>query len=571
MRNKVNKMAKTLQARYHDTEVAKLYSEDSGKWWRSIKLLAGMECSDSSILTLANNLTGGDLHDLAEMANDYFVSVSQGLNRLTPSRPSTDFNIPDKYIISVSEVQDKLLKINTKKAVGPDYLPNWVLKDFADILAGPVASIFNASLSQATVPGIWKSADVIPLPKVKPPTQVEKHLRPIALTPILAKMLEGFVCKWMEDLCPENDDPLQFGCVKGTSTTHCLIELLHIWCTQTDTPDYYVRILLVDFSRAFDHIDHTILLDKWSDSEVPPFLIRWKHDFLCERRQRVRIGSYVSKWKSPDGGTPQGTKSGPRDFKKMVKDMRAPLPLYKYVDDTTLSEVCKRHVPSSKLQESADDIVSWCVENKMIINEKKTKEMIINFAKKPSTIPDLLINDQVIERVSSTKLLGVTISKTLSWEEHINNITGKASQRLYFLRLLKRANVNMDSLLRIYCSLIRPTVEYACQLWHGGLTGEQSDTVEAIQIRALAIIMPDAAYDLALQIAELPTLADRRRDICRKLFIEMQSPSHKLHHLLPSERDNRERLRSEAKYPKPKVHTKRAKSCFVNWCLFNLQ
>ena len=131
--------------------------------------------------------------------------------------------------------------------------------------------------------------------------------------------------------------------------------------------------------------------------------------------------------------------------------------------------------------------------------------------------------------------------------------------------------MNMDSLLRIYCSLIRPTVEYACQLWHGGLTGEQSDTVEAIQIRALAIIMPDAAYDLALQIAELPTLADRRRDICRKLFIEMQSPSHKLHHLLPSERDNRERLRSEAKYPKPKVHTKRAKSCFVNWCLFNLQ
>ena len=159
----------------------------------------------------------------------------------------------------------------------------------------------------------------------------------------------------------------------------------------------------------------------------------------------------------------------------------------------------------------------------------------------------------------------------MSWEEHVNTITSRASQRLYFLRLLKRARVPMDDLLRVYCSLIRPTVEYACQVWHGGLTGGQSDSIESIQERALDIIMPDAEYDLALQISELPKLSDRRRDLCKKLFLEIQQPDHKLHHLLPEVKTNVCGLRSNHKYPKPKCNTDRAKDCFVNWCLFNLQ
>ena len=230
----------------------------------------------------------------------------------------TDFQIPDKYIISVQEVQRNLQQIKTKKAIGPDYLPNWLLKDFANVLAAPITSIFNASLAQSSVPSIWKSADVVPLPKVNPPKLVEKDLRPIALTPVLAKTLEGFVCKWIDELCPDSDDPLQFGCVKSSCTTHCLVELLHNWATVTDTPRYYIRILLIDFSRAFDKIDHNILLDKYSESDVPVFLVNWKYSFLCERQQCVKIDNCVSAWKSPAGGTPQGTKSGVRDFKKIV-------------------------------------------------------------------------------------------------------------------------------------------------------------------------------------------------------------------------------------------------------------
>ena len=87
----------------------------------------------------------------------------------------------------------------------------------------------------------------------------------------------------------------------------------------------------------------------------------------------------------------------------------------------------------------------------------------------------------------------------------------------------------MDRLINIYCSLIRPVImEYACQVWHGGLTGGQSDLLESVQIRAMHIIMPDASYELSLEISELPRLDQRRQDLCKKLFNEMQSETHRL-------------------------------------------
>ena len=255
----------------------------------------------------------------------------------------------------------------------------------------------------------------------------------------------------------------------------------------------------------------------------------------------------------------------------MVKDMAAPLPLYKYVDDTTLFEVCVRGIPSAKLQQSANDISDWCQVNKMMINAKKTKELVICFAKTEPDISRLIINGQEIERVSSTKLLGLTLSDDLSWGTHIEIISKKASQRLFALRLLKRSKVPMDKLLTIYCSLIRPVMEYACQVWHGGLTGGQSLLLESVQKRALHIIMPDASYELALEISELPRLDQRRKDLCQKLFKEMQSDSHRLHHLLPSIKSRDHGVREGRKYPLPKLKTDRTKDSFVNWCLFNLQ
>ena len=241
LNNKVNRMAKSLRALYHEREIGNLQKDDKD-WWKKIKQMTDIDTQNNSIFTLANNITGGDLHDLAELANESFVSVSEGLKRLQPLGQNLNMDIPDKYmyIISVEDVQRRLQQVDRRKAVGPDYLPNWLLKDFSHILVPP---IYHASLAQSAVPTVWRSADVIPLSKVNPPTLVEKDLRPIALTPVLAKVLEGFICKWLEDLSPDTDDMLQFGCVKGTSMTHCLIDLHHNWCMATNTPTHQSSML----------------------------------------------------------------------------------------------------------------------------------------------------------------------------------------------------------------------------------------------------------------------------------------------------------------------------------------
>ena len=175
----------------------------------------------------------------------------------------------------------------------------------------------------------------------------------------------------------------------------------------------------------------------------------------------------------------------------------------------------------------------------MLINAQKTKEMIIDFASKDSKIDLININDSEIERVDTAKLLGITISNNLSWETHITNITNKVSQRLFMLRLLKRAQVDMDKLLHIYTMVIRPIVEYGCQVWHPGLNKGEKKLIESIQERALKIIMPNASYELAQQISELPTLETRRVDLCRKLFKEIQDQSHKI---TPTVATNKERV-----------------------------
>ena len=119
--------------------------------------------------------------------------------------------------------------------------------------------------------------------------------------------------------------------------------------------------------------------------------------------------------------------------------------------------------------------------------------------------------------------------------------------------------------------MVLPVVEYACQVYHGALTKEQSSSIEAVQERALKIIMPDASYDLAMQIADIHTLADRRVQLCKTLFIEIQNPSHRLHHLLPKARENSHTLRSSQTYEPPNFKTDRTRASFINWCLYNLQ
>ena len=126
--------------------------------------------------------------------------------------------------------------------------------------------------------------------------------------------------------------------------------------------------------------------------------------------------------------------------------------------------------------------------------------MVIDFAREKHEFLPLTINNVGIERVKSARILGLSIQDDLKWNEHVNHIVKKAGKRLYMLRLLKRSNADNSILILVYCTIIRPVLEYACQVWHFNITEYLSEDIEKLQKRALRIVLPFATYREACSI-----------------------------------------------------------------------
>ena len=223
------------------------------------------------------------------------------------------------------------------------------------------------------------------------------------------------------------------------------------------------------------------------------------------------------------------------------------------------------------LQQSADIIANWSIDNGMRINTLKTKEMIISFCRDPVVLPYINIDGAAIERVSQVKVIGVTLSSDLSWNSHVDGIVAKARKRVFLIYQLKRSGIGQRDLVRIYISVIRPVVEYACPAWHTDLPTYLSYNIELIQKRCMKTIFPGCSYDAILEMTNLPTLHDRRTTLCRAYFNNMNRSNHKLNALLPGRRTVPYELRASNGLPVPSVKTNRYKNSLIPWGLSNCQ
>jgi len=358
-----------------------------------------------------------------------------------------------------------------------------------------------------------------------------------------------------------------FGGLAGRSTTHALIEAVHTWSKALDEKKS-VRILFIDYRKAFDHVDHSTVLRKMTDMGVPRLIVEWCHSFLSNRQQRVKIGDVMSDWLTLNGGMPQGTWLGLYVFLVLINDLEAAISLLKFVDDVTATEVLSREETSS-MQSVVNNVIDWSKQNYMNINTDKTKEMLIGAANKnPPSL--LVINDQPIERVTSFKLLGVTVSNTLNWNENTSKICSKASSRLHFLTLLKRAGMPVNELLSYYKSVIRPVMEYGCSVWQSSITEDQTHRLDAIQRRAERIIL---SSNNKLAELKLTPLKKRRELNAKHVFNRMLEPDNCLHELLPAKRMSKvtEKLRHAQTLPITFARTERFKRSFLPNALATFQ
>ena len=207
---------------------------------------------------------------------------------------------------------------------------------------------------------IWKFANICPLAKVKPTTMLQKHIRPISLTPVLSKILESFICQWVMDTIKEDTDPQQYGSIKGSSTCSAPTGGTGApLAGSSGTPP-------VGFSMCccWTSARHST---KWT---IPPFYgncllpaylsasLAGSHCSFVSISSVLRLGTvYLSDWSIVHAGVPQGTLFGQMGFIIYINDLHTCFPTCKYMDDCTLWEVCSTDAADSQLQHTAIEAV----------------------------------------------------------------------------------------------------------------------------------------------------------------------------------------------------------------------
>ena len=191
----------------------------------------------------------------------------------------------------------------------------------------------------------------------------------------------------------------------------------------------------------------------------------------------------------------------------------------------------------------------------------------MSFLKNQPLLPPLTVNNQPLEVVPTTKLLGVILTSNLKWSKHVEYICSKASKRLYALGMLKRSGIPPRDLCSVYSYFIRPVLEYACPVWHTSLSLSFRDDVEDIQRRAIRIIYPHLSYCQGLQDLNLPTLFDRQQSLCCSFYKSNLASNSKINDLILKPVGHKYNFRRPRSLPLFKGRTKRFCNSFVPRCV----
>ena len=432
-----------------------------------------------------------------------------------------------KLDIAEHDVERRLRKLSSHKATGPEGIPNKVYSALSTFIAKPLKDIFERSISTRTYPNVWKRGIMIPIPKTRPPT-LDK-LRTITLLPSPSKILERLVLDSVAVSLGDIIGPQQHAFRKGASTCTALTHITDAASRIFDDEDAYgFAILSTDFSKAFDRVDHKVLLQKMKEKGAPGGFLMWLKDYLSHRTFQVRALSTYSPIHETGIGVPQGSVLGPILFCALVSDLSSTtedVTTVQYADDVNFiiplksdSEIDIFNSISIELEK----VRTWCLANKQQLNTDKSQYML--YTRSP-----FIIHGLPLGCVSSLKILGVHVSNNLSWDHHIQSICKTACSRLHVLRVLRRYTTPKE-LHGVYVSLIRSLFDYCCAVFMS-LSEKNASKLQRIDNRAHRIIYGNQERTCG---CTKHAIRERRENLGITTFVKMLwNPSHPLRDRLP--------------------------------------
>ncbi len=380
--------------------------------------------------------------------------------------------------------------IHPNKASGPDNIPIRLLKECASTIAPSLTCLFNKSLKLGNLPSEWKLSNVIPLHKKGNKSYVENY-RPISLMCVVAKVLERCVYNRLIDHIQNMISAAQHGFLRGKSCTGQLLSVLHRISENLDLGKQ-TDILYFDIAKAFDTVDHTLLVNKLRRFGLNGNILKWFIDYLSGRQQRVLLNSEISKTLPVSSGVPQGSILGPLLFLIYINDlpesMTSPsVDVSLFADDTKCFSIVESLADARVLKTEAGNMEKWAQSERLKFNAQKCKVLSITRKRRP-LVAEYIINGETLLHVSSQKDLGVTFSSDLSWNVHIQEQVTKANRMLGMLKRSTARVKNVNTRRCLYVTLVRSHLAYASQVW-SPQTITMCMELERIQRRATKFIL----------------------------------------------------------------------------------
>ena len=496
IRNLTNQYIKTARSDYIQEQLIELKDKpkkfwnilndivDPGRNSKTFKLLDenGEELTDNAAANTINNFFANIGKSLSNQINKFQTNNNSTLQVLRPPV----FELPPINIDMVSKLTKN---IKVYKSSGMDTISSKIWKVFYERFDYIIVHLYNLILTTSVYPQDWKIATVVPIPKVANATK-PGELRPISLLPLPGKVLEHHIHDNIQDYLDREHLLTKFQ--NGFRKQHSTQQTIFRYTTdllQYNNSNLTSIATYIDFKKAFDTVNHKLLLSKLEKYGLGPKTHKLLTNYLSNRKQSTVINGIKSSIESVSFGVPQGSVVGPQLFSIFINDV---------VD----------HVKNSKIQMYADDIflyntidnnygdflldlqnvANWCQGNELTMNIDKTKYQIFpkNRHTNVETIADnyqVHISTESLKHVKLYKYLGVEIDNQLSMKQHAKNILKTGSHKLYMLRHIRKV-LTLHAAVLVFKSVFLGVLDYG-SIFVSSIPEDMKGNIQTLQNNAL--------------------------------------------------------------------------------------